>query len=120
VGVALGPLPVGVSAGAHHRYWAGAGVDHPARGAGWLYPPMAANLTIVVVQTQLATPLLHTAQRLVCHGRVRAPAELVVDGVVTDRFVKRGRDYMVVQAGVAVAGGAALWSSTATFTAVRR
>lgn len=120
VGAALGPFPVAVSAAANDRYWAGAGVEHPAREAGILYPPMAANLTVLMVQTRVPEALLHTAQRLECHGQAVAPAELVVEGVVTDRFVKRDREYLVVRAVVSIVGGAALWTSTATFTPVRR
>src|SRR5581483_8911243 len=114
-GVVLGPLPLTVGEAANDRYWAGAGVEHPARDAGVLYPPMAANLTILLVQTQLATPLLHTAHRLECHGRGVAPADLVVTGSVTGRFAKRGRDYMVVESVVSL-DDAPLWSSVATFT----
>lgn len=116
-GVELGPLRLAVGEAANDRYWAGAGVEHPAREAGALYPPMAANLTILLVQTQLATPLLHTAQRLECHGRAVAPADLVVNGVVTARFAKRDREYMVVEA-VVSRGEEPLWTSVATFTPV--
>lgn len=116
VGAELGPLPLAVTSAANDRYWAGAGIKHPARQAGWLYPPMAANLTVLLVQTWLEDPLLHTAQRLECHRRARSPADLIVDGVVTDRFVKRDREYMVVEATVSVAGEDALWTSVATFT----
>jgi hypothetical protein len=119
-GVELGPLPLTVREGANDRYWAGAGIEHPARRAGWLYPPMAANLTILLVQTRLAVPLLHTAQRLECHRGCLAPVDLVVDGVVTRRFVKRGRVYMVVEAVVSVVGEEPLWTSVATFTPVAR
>jgi len=120
VGVELGPLPLTVSGAANDRYWAGAGIEHPARGAGWLYPPMAANLTILLVQTALAEPLLHTAQRLECHRMARSPADLVVEGLVTGRFAKRDREYMVVDAVVSVVGEDAVWTSVATFTPVAR
>ncbi len=80
---------------------------------------MAANLTILLVQTRLAIPLLQTAQRLECHRMARSPADLVVDGVVTDRFVKRDRDYLVVHAVVSL-DAEPLWTSTATFTPVQR
>jgi hypothetical protein len=119
-GVELGPLPLTVSEAANDRYWAGAGVEHPARQAGWLYPPMAANLTVLLVQTRLADPLLHTAQRLECHRGRRAPADLVVEGFVTRRFLKREREYMVVEAVVSLAGEEPLWTSVATFTPVAR
>jgi hypothetical protein len=117
-GVELGPLPLTVSEAANDRYWAGAGIEHPARRAGVLYPPMAANLTILLVQTQLPLPLLQTAQRLECHRVGRAPADLIVTGLVRERFVKRDRDYMVVEATVAAAGEAPLWTSVVTFTPV--
>ena len=119
-GLELGPFALTVSEAANDRYWAGADVEHPARRAGWLYPPMAANLTILLVQTVLADPLLQTAQRLECHRGARAPADLVVEGVVTRRFVKRDREYMVVEAAVSVVGEEPLWTSVATFTPVVR
>jgi hypothetical protein len=118
-GVELGPFPVTVSEAANDRYWAGAGIEHPARQAGFLYPPMAANLTVLLVQTQLPQPLLQTAQQLECHRGRHAPADLVVTGVVTRRFTKRGREYMVVES-VVSAVGEALWTSVATFTPVTR
>lgn len=111
----LGPLSVAVSATANERYWAAAGVDHPARRAGALYPPMAANLSILLFRTITARALLQTAQRLVCHDTARAPAVLTITGAVTDRFAKRGREYVSVQTLVAHEDGTALWSSTATF-----
>jgi hypothetical protein len=119
-GTELGPLPLTVGEAANDRYWAGAGIDHPARRAGFLYPPMAANLTILLVQTQLPLPMLQTAQRLECHRAGRAPADLVVTGVVAQRFAKRGREYMVVEATVGVVDEAPLWTSVATFTPVTR
>jgi hypothetical protein len=119
-GVELGPFPVTVSEAANDRYWAGAGIEHPARESGFLYPPMAANLTVLLVQTQLPQPLLQTAQQLECHRGRRAPADLVVTGVVTRRFTKRDREYMVVEAVVAAVGDEPLWTSVATFTPVTR
>lgn len=117
-GVELGPLPLTVSEAANDRYWAGAGIGHRSRTAGYLYPPMAANFTILLVQTQLPQPMLQTAQRLVCHQARRAPAALVVTGVVTERFTKRDREYMVVEATVSTEDDTALWTSVATFTPV--
>jgi hypothetical protein len=119
-GVELGPFPVTVSEAANDRYWAGAGIEHPARRAGFLYPPMAANLTVLLVQTQLPVPLLQTTQRLECHRGSFAPADLVVTGVVTRRFLKRDREYMVVDATVSAVGEAPLWTSVVTFTPVTR
>jgi hypothetical protein len=81
---------------------------------------MAANLTVLLVQTQLAQPLLQTAQQLECHRGRRAPAALVVTGTVTRRFTKRDREYMVVEAVVSAEDEEPLWTSVATFTPVTR
>jgi hypothetical protein len=117
-GTALGPLTFTVSAAANERYWAHAGVDHPALRAGALYPPIAANLTILLFQTVAPRPLLHTRQRLRCHRRAEAGRELTVTGAVSDRFAKRGREYAEVTATVHV-DGEPLWTSVATFCEVR-
>jgi hypothetical protein len=114
-GTELGPLRITVSPAANERYWASAGVDHPTLRRGALYPPMAANLAILLFQTVATRPLLHTSQRLVSHRRRDAGAELTVTGTVVDRYEKRGREYAVVDAVVALADGAPLWTSTATF-----
>jgi hypothetical protein len=115
VGTELGPLRITVSAAANERYWASAGVDHPALREGALYPPVAANLTILLFQTVATRPLLHTAQRLVSHRRGAAGSELTVTGTVVDRYEKRDREYAVVHAVVALPDGQPLWTSTATF-----
>ena len=115
VGTALGPLTLAISRAANERSWSSAGVDHPVLRAGALYPPIAANLTVLLVQTVLDRPLLQTAQEIRAHRRADADVELTTTGTVTDRFEKRGRDYLVVTAEVALPDGAALWTSVATF-----
>jgi hypothetical protein len=115
VGTTLGPLRITVSPAANERYWRSAGVDHPALRAGALYPPIAANLTILLFQTVAARGVLHTAQRLVCHRRGEAGSELTVTGAVAERFEKRGRQYVVVTAQVELHDGVPLWTSVATF-----
>jgi hypothetical protein len=115
VGTELGPLRITVSAAANERYWASAGVDHPALREGALYPPVAANLAILLFQTVATRPLLHTSQRLVSHRRGEAGSELAVTGTVVERYEKRGREYAVVDAVVALPDGEPLWTSTATF-----
>jgi hypothetical protein len=115
VGTDLGPLRITVSAAANERYWASAGVDHPALREGALYPPVAANLAILLFQTVATRPLLHTSQRLVSHRRGEAGSELTVTGTVVDRYEKRGREYAVVDAVIALPDGEPLWTSTATF-----
>jgi hypothetical protein len=115
VGTDLGPLRITVSAAANERYWASAGVDHPALREGALYPPVAANLTILLFQTVATRPLLHTTQRLVSHRRGEAGSELTVTGTVVERYEKRGREYAVVDAVIALPDGEPLWTSTATF-----
>ena len=119
-GAALGPLTIEVSTAANERYWEGAGIDHPARAAGLLYPPMAANLTILLFQTVAPRPLLHTAQRLRCHRTSSADVEVTITGSVTERSEKRGRDYATIEATIALDDGDPLWTSTATFTEVVR
>lgn len=121
-GTRLGPLHVTVSEAANARYSQAAGVDHPLLAAGALYPPIAANLTVMLFQTVTEAPLLHTAQRLVCHRVERVGTPLVVTGTVRERFVKRGREYTVVEALIAPAegDGGPVWTSIATFTEVGR
>jgi hypothetical protein len=116
-GTVVGPLTLAVPRAANERYWSSAGVDHPALRAGALYPPIAANLTVLAVQTVVDQALLQTAQRIVCHRRADAGVELTVTGQVTDRMEKRGRDYVVVTAEVTLPDGDRLWTSVATFCA---
>ena len=66
-GQVLGPLHLTVSPEANRRYFEAAGVSHPSLAAGALYPPIAANLTILLLQQTCAEPVLHTRQRLSCH-----------------------------------------------------
>ena len=115
VGTALGPANFTVSVGANERYWSAAGVDHAVLRGGALYPPIAANLTILLFQTVVPRAMIQTEQHLVCHRRGEAGTELTVRGTVVDRYEKRGREYAVVEAVVALPGGEPLWTSTATF-----
>ncbi len=118
-GTPLGPLTIAVSRGANERYWRSAGAAHALLEAGVLYPPIAANLTILLFQTVAPRPLLHTAQRLVCHRSALAGQALEVVGTLTDRFTKRGREYAVVEAEITIAAENGsrnrLWTSIATF-----
>ena len=116
VGTAFGPVSYAVSAEANDRYWRAAGIAHPLRKAGFLYPPLAANLTILAFQTIAPDPLLHTHQTLVAHAAAHAPADLAVYGQVSRRFTKRGREYVEVTTEVA-ADDLHLWTSIATFVA---
>ena len=116
VGAAFGPVVYDVSETANDRYWQGAGVEHPTREAGFLYPPMAANLTILALQSIAPTPLLHTHQRLDCHRAMRAPTALTETGTVTGRFARRGREYLEVTADIS-ADDTSLWTSVASFIA---
>jgi hypothetical protein len=113
-GILFGPVTYAVSEAANDRYWRAAGIEHPARTAGFLYPPMAANLTILAFQTIAPAPLLHTHQTLVAHAAATAPADLEVYGQVSRRFARRGREYVEVTTEIA-AGGTHLWTSIATF-----
>jgi len=114
-GTVLGPHSFTVSPTANERYWAAAGVDHSSLRDGALYPPIAANLTILLFQTVAPRPMIQAAQRLVCHRRGEAGSELTVSGTVTERYEKRGREYAVVEAEMALPDGSPLWTSVATF-----
>lgn len=115
VGTAFGPVTYDVSEAANDRYWEAAGISHPARAAGALFPPMAANLTILAFQTVAPDPILHTAQRLECRAIAHAPTSVTVSGSVTDRFERRGREYVEVTTITTDAGGSELWISVAAF-----
>lgn len=115
-GSSFGPVSFTVSPAANQRYWASAGVDYPALRAGALYPPIAANLTILAFQTLDDRPMLQTAQRVVCHRRAEAGTALTVTGEVLERYERRGREYVVVEATVSLRDGEPLWTSVATFT----
>lgn len=119
-GTDLGHLDVTVSQEANDRYWTGAGVDHPARAAGLLYPPMVVNFTILLVQKTVPDGLLHTWGRLRCHRSVAAPVSLVVTGNVRERFEKRERDYFTVSSEVRTADGDLVWSADLELAASRR
>ena len=116
VGDAFGPVSYDVSAAANDRYWHAAGIEHPTRTTGFLYPPLAANLTILALQTVAPAPLLHTHQTLISHRSLAAPAALTVHGSVTKRFAKRGREYLEVTAAI-TSDDSPLWTSIATFIA---
>ncbi len=116
VGQRLGPVTFAVSGTANERYWAAAGVEHPLRAAGALYPPMGANLTILLFQTVYPRPMLQTTQRLVCHQRADADQTVSVTGMVAQRYEKRGREYAVIQAVIALEDQSPLWTSIVTFT----
>lgn len=119
VGQRFPPLAVTVSAAANERYWAAAGADHPLLRDGALYPPIAANLTVMLVQQIVGEALLHTAQTVVSRATEEAGDTLHVTGAVEERFERRGRDYAVVAATVRRASGGVLWESRATFTSTR-
>ncbi len=118
IGQQLGPLPLTVSAAGNVRYWNAAAVDAAPFRAGALYPPIAANLTVLLLQTAISSPVLQVGQRIVNRRVVKADTPLVVEGLVTERFARRGREYAVVHAAIRTAGpggGEGLWASVATF-----
>src|SRR6478672_25591 len=96
-GTVLDPLRLTVSAAANERYWRAAGADHPLLSAGALYPPIAANLTVLCFNELCPDPVIQTRQLLRCHARGETGMELVTAGAVTDRYEKRGRDYVDVR-----------------------
>jgi hypothetical protein len=120
-GTPLEPLTLEISAAANDRYWEGAGVEHPLRRAGALYPLIAANLTILTFGRLCAGAMIQTRQGLVCHRRADAPATLRTTGRVGERYERRGRTYVVVESTVSLEDGdddedARLWSSTIVLT----
>jgi len=114
-GTPLEPLTLAISEAANDRYWDGAGIDHPLRRAGALYPLIAANLTVLTFANLCAEPMIQTRQRLGCHRRADAPATLRTTGVVSERYERRGRTYIVVETEISL-DDAPLWSSSVVFT----
>src|SRR5450755_474046 len=99
----LGPLRLAISSAANERYWRAAGVDHPLLRTGALYPPIAANLTILCLQQTVPDAMIQTRQRLKCHRTAAAGGELLTTGRVLDRYKKRGREYVDIEASVVTA-----------------
>ena len=114
----LGPLRLSISAAANERYWRAAGVDHPLLRSGALYPPIAANLTVLCFQQTVPDAMIQTRQRLKCHRIAHADAELVTFGRVVARYEKRGREYVDIEVVVVTADepDRPLWTSWVTFT----
>lgn len=117
-GTVLGPLALTISEAANRRYWQAAGVEHPALAAGALYPPIAANLTVLCFAQVCPDAMIQTRQNLRCHRRVDAGVELVTTGRVARRYEKRGRTYIDVETTVATAAAPAdtVWTSEVSFT----
>jgi hypothetical protein len=117
-GTALGSLRLTVSNAANERYWRAAGIDHPALAAGALYPPIAANLTVLCFAQLCPEAMIQTRQHLRCHRRVAAGVELVTTGVVAQRYEKRGRTYVDVETTVVTAEAPhdPVWTSAVSFT----
>jgi hypothetical protein len=117
-GTVLGPLRLTVSAAANERYWRAAGVDHPALAAGALYPPIAANLTVLCFTRVFPEAVIQTRQYLRCHRRVAAGIELVTTGRIARRYEKRGRTYVDVETTVNAADAPddPVWTSEVSFT----
>ena len=117
-GTALGPWVVTVSAAANERYWNAAGADSPLLAAGALYPPIAANLTVLLFAQACPEAMIQTRQRLRCHRSEQAGTPLAVTGRVVGVFEKRGRRYVEVEAVVTAEArpDEPIWTSIATFT----
>lgn len=110
-------LRLTVSEAANERYWRAAGVAHPALAAGALYPPIAANLTVLCFGQLCPEPVIQTRQRLACTRIQHAGVELETTGRVVARTTKRGRDYVDVETTVRAAGEV-VWTSFVSFTPV--
>jgi hypothetical protein len=116
-GTDLGELAITVSPAANERYWRAAGADHPLLVAGTLYPPIAANLTVLLFNQACPVPVIQTRQVLRTHRRADAGVELHTTGRVTAAYAKRGRAYVDIEARIATAD-ALLWTSIVSFTPV--
>lgn len=119
-GTDLGVLELTVSAAANERYWRAAGADHPLLRTGLLYPPIAANLTVMLFNQTCPEPVIQTRQGLRIHRRARAGVPLVTTGRITDCYEKRGRAYVDLEALVKTSDALAqpLWTSIVSFTPV--
>jgi hypothetical protein len=119
-GTDLGILKLTVSGAANERYWRAAGADHPLLRAGLLYPPIAANLTVLLFNQACPEPVIQTRQGLRIHRRAQSGTPLVTTGRVTDSYDKRGRAYVDLEVLVAAADAPAqpVWTSTVSFTPV--
>ncbi len=119
-GTVLDPLSVTVSPAANERYWRSAGVAHPALEAGALYPPIAANLTVLCFGRLCPDPVIQTRQVLRCHRRADAGCALVTTGRIVRTYDKRGRAYVDVETTVTAADTPAnpIWTSEVSFTPV--
>jgi len=117
-GTDLGEYRVEVSRAANERYWRAAGVDHPALRDGALYPPIAANLTVLLFGARCPDPVIQTRQVLRCHRAARADTKLVTTGRVTARYTKRDRVYVDIEATVTTTDAPTepLWTSIVSFT----
>jgi hypothetical protein len=117
-GTRLGPLRLVISAPANERYWRAAGVDHPALAEGALYPPIAANLTVLCFAQSCPDAMIQTRQYLRCHRIVPAGVELVTTGQVGRSYRKRGRAYIDVDTVVATSAAPddPVWTSSVSFT----
>ncbi|MGO9873695.1 MAG: hypothetical protein ACLPVY_07835 [Acidimicrobiia bacterium] len=118
VGQPLVRLRVTISPAANQRYWQAAGVEHALLAAGALYPPIVANLTILCFQQTVPDAMIQTRQRLKCHRIALAGCELVTTGRIVDRYDKRGREYVDLEASVTTADApdSIVWESWVTFT----
>jgi hypothetical protein len=116
-GTDLGELRVVVSLTANERYWRAAGADHPALRSGVLYPPIAANVSVLLFGQACPEPVIQAAQRLRCHRAAAAPAELVATGRVVACYEKRDRAYVDLEVQVATTDSLdPMWDSAVTFT----
>lgn len=118
VGTVLPPLRLTISAAANERYWRAAGADHPVLRDGALYPPIAANLTVLCFGQVCPEAMIQTRQRLRCHRRADAGSVLVTRGIITRRYEKRGRSYVDVETIVSTSDAPEdpLWTSEVSFT----
>ena len=115
-GTPLEPFTVTISAAANDRYWDGAGVEHPLRRAGALYPLIAANLTVLTFANRVRRRDDPDPPAPGVPPAGRRPATLRTTGSVSERYERRGRTYVVVETEITLDDDISLWTSTVVFT----
>ena len=114
----LGPLRLTIGPDANARYFTNAGVEHPALRAGALYPPIVANLSVLLFGLHCDDEVIQARQRLRCHRIQPAGTPLVITGHIADRITKRGRLFLDIAIEVATedAPDDPFWESIVSFT----
>ncbi len=106
VGEEFGPLEHSLDAGIMEKYLKGSENQHPWHrddspfGAAIAPPGMLGNLTLRLFDTKyfLKMGTLHAKQELEFYNPVRLDRKLISRGTVTDKYIRRGREWIVFEA----------------------